>query len=602
MAVQRRALIWRLFPSHMLVTLVAVVALELLMVRTVRDFHMDRLTHELGARCSLAAEQARPLLSAERIGEIDTLCKKLGQESDTRFTIILPGGQVAGDSMEDPAKMENHADRREVLQALNGASFGTDTRMSRTLGKRMLYVAMPVKADEAVIGVVRAALPTSDISRALASIHGKILLAGITVLGFAAAVSWEVSRRITAPIELMRRGAERFARGELDQRLPEPPSREMADLASAMNQMAAQLDERIRAALRQRSEQEAVLSSMVEGVLAVDKDSRLMSINQAAARLLALDPVEAVGRSYREMIRNLALKQFIADGLGSETAVEREIAVPERENQVLQAHGAVLRDAESKGIGVVVVLHDITRIRRLERLRRDFVANVSHELRTPVTSIKGFVETLLDGALANHDEAVKFLRIVGKHADRLNAIIEDLLTLSRVEQEGEKGGIATEQTALAAVLENAVELCGSAAAAKDIRIEINCPENLSAWISPAMVEQAVVNLLDNAIKHSDVGGPVCIEAAALNGEVVIRVKDDGCGIPPEHLPRLFERFYRVDKARSRGMGGTGLGLAIVKHIAQAHGGRVAVSSRPGTGSVFAIHLPVRPPTEITCGQ
>jgi len=281
----------------------------------------------------------------------------------------------------------------------------------------------------------------------------------------------------------------------------------------------------------------------------------------------------------------------VADVLASQQPLEVEIEVHDNGSRFLQAHGAVLRGAAAESIGAVVVLHDVTRLRRLEQVRRDFVANVSHELRTPVTSIKGFVETLLDGAMNNPDELQRFLRIVATQTDRLNAIIEDLLTLSRIEQESERAEIPLSKTSIKSVLSAAMEVCGVKAAEKDIHIELNCQAELQAEVNPPLLEQAVINLLDNAIKYSPTGQTVHLEANLAETEVVISVRDHGCGISREHLPRIFERFYRVDKARSRKLGGTGLGLAIVKHIAQVHRGAATVESVIGQGSTFFIHLP-----------
>jgi two-component system phosphate regulon sensor histidine kinase PhoR len=236
-------------------------------------------------------------------------------------------------------------------------------------------------------------------------------------------------------------------------------------------------------------------------------------------------------------------------------------------------------------------LNDVTRLRRLENIRRDFVANVSHELKTPVTAIKGSVETLLDGALQKPEDARRFLEIVTRQADRLNAIIDDLLSLSRIEQEAERHEIPLQRSHLNEVLRGAVQACEVGAAAKSIRIGLSCPEPLLARINPPLLEQAIVNLIDNAVKYSRPESEVRVEARPENGEILILVRDHGCGIGKEHLPRLFERFYRVDKARSRKEGGTGLGLAIVKHIVQAHAGTVTVASVPGEGSTFTIHLP-----------
>jgi two-component system phosphate regulon sensor histidine kinase PhoR len=354
--------------------------------------------------------------------------------------------------------------------------------------------------------------------------------------------------------------------------------------------------ERLQRLTQQLDEREAVLASMVEGVLAVEPSGRLLNLNAAAGRMFAIEPAAARGRDLLEVVRQPELQRFVREALASPVPLESELTLFGPEPRTLQAHGTALRDPHGKGLGTLVVLNDVTHLRRLERMRQDFVANVSHEIKTPITSIKGFVETLLDGALDDGATARRFLEIVARHAERLNAITEDLLNLSRIEQEAERGALHTEEASLAGVLRAAVQVCAAKADAKGTRLAVDCAESLRARLNAQLVEQAVVNLVDNAVKYAPAGTEVRVEGAREPAGVVVRVRDQGPGIPAEHLPRLFERFYRVDKARSRKAGGTGLGLAIVKHIAQAHDGRVEVQSELGSGSTFSLHLPDVPPT------
>ncbi|MDQ7785885.1 MAG: ATP-binding protein, partial [Desulfomonilaceae bacterium] len=277
--------------------------------------------------------------------------------------------------------------------------------------------------------------------------------------------------------------------------------------------------------------------------------------------------------------------------LASEEPTERDIVIVGDSDVYLQAHGTRLIDAQGTSIGALIVLNDVTRLKTLETIRRDFVANVSHELKTPITSIKGFLETLEEGAINDPEHAGQFLKIIIRHTDRLSAIIEDLLSLSRIERDAEKGEIALEKTPIRDVFDSVKRAVRSRAKHHDITLEYEADESAVARINPTLLEQAVVNLVDNALKYSEPNSTVWIVSERRNSEVLIRVKDEGCGIPREHLARIFERFYRVDKARSRKVGGTGLGLAIVKHIANAHGGRVEVESSPGKGSTFSIRLP-----------
>jgi two-component system, OmpR family, phosphate regulon sensor histidine kinase PhoR len=361
-----------------------------------------------------------------------------------------------------------------------------------------------------------------------------------------------------------------------------------------LNHMAEELDDKIGTLTRERNEREAVLSSMVEGVLAVDPDERIIAVNAAAAGLIDGEPTAAEGRTIQEVLRNPALQRVVAQTLSGQEPVEADIVMHVgSEDRYLQANGTLLHasDADQSPVGAVVVLNDVTRLKRLEAVRRDFVANVSHELKTPVTSIKGFAETLEDGALDDPDAARRFVRIIAGQADRLNSIIGDLLALSTLEQSENEPHLSLEEADVCDVVHVAVEVCEPKAQAKGVAIGVSCASRPLAAVNRPLLEQAIVNLVDNAVKYSPEGSAVEVSLIEAVGEIVISVRDQGQGVPREHLPRLFERFYRVDKARSRDLGGTGLGLAIVKHIAQVHGGSVSVDSRVGEGSTFRIHLP-----------
>ena len=586
----RKRLLWQLFSSHLFIIVIALLALTWYASTAVPRFYLKQKTEELEARARLLeGEIAERLVSGEAVS-VDSLCKELGRKSSTRITVILTSGRVIGDTEEDPAVMDNHAKRPEIMQALSGHK-GFSTRYSRTLRQKLMYVALPLKRGDDIIGVVRTSIPLTSINTILNEIQRNLAVGGLIVAVLAAAVSLLMARRISWPLERMKAGAEGFARGELRTRLPVPASVELGGLAQAMNEMASQLDERIRTATTQRSELEAVLSSMVEGMLAVDTEEHLISMNQAAGQLLGVNPEEVQGLAIQEVLRNSDLLRFVARTLGSMWPVEGDIVLGDESEKLLQAHGTILHDVEGRGIGALVVLNDVTRIRRLENVRREFVANVAHEIRTPVTSIKGFAETLLDGALSDPKSTRNFLRVIARQTDRLNAIIEDLLTLARIEEEAERAEIELKEQRIVGPMRAAVQICEREASAKGIAIDLACEESITGRINSTLLEQAVANLIDNAIKYSEPESPIHVGAAHGDGEIIISVRDQGCGIPQEHLPRLFERFYRVDKARSRKLGGTGLGLAIVKHIMHAHGGRVSVKSTPGQGSTFRLHLP-----------
>ena len=588
----RKRLIWQIYPPFLVIILIALVALTWFFSRTLDDFYHEEKRRGLEAQGQLVVNQTRDALVSGNISSLESLSVALGKQSGTRLTIILPDGRVVGDSEEAPAKMDNHARRPEIRVALEGRS-GAATRYSTTLQQEMMYVALPIRSNDQIIGCVRTALPIASVDKALETVLFHVINSGILIALIAALISLWVSRRISRPLVEMKRGAERFAGGELDRRLPVYKGEEMGGLAEAMNQMAAQLNDRLQTVVSQRNEQEAVLASMIEGVLAVDHQERILRINQAAATLLGTNPELAVGRSLQEVVRKPELQRFITESLQSRTSIEADMTLLyQGEERFLQTHGTPLRGSDGQTIGALIVIRDVTRLRRLENLRRDFVANVSHELRTPITAIKGAVETLLAGANENPEDSQRFLEIANRQSDRLNAIIEDLLSLSRLERDAESDEVARTHERLLPILESALQSCSSVAKSREVDVNLFCSEELVANVNSALLEQAVINLVDNAIKYSESRNFVTVESWQEGEQVMIKVQDRGQGISKAHLPRLFERFYRVDAARSRAVGGTGLGLAIVKHIVQAHNGGVTVHSTPGEGSVFTISLPV----------
>lgn len=395
-----------------------------------------------------------------------------------------------------------------------------------------------------------------------------------------------LQRRLGEMVE----GVERFEHGELDYRLFVPRDDYLRELGLALNHMAARLDTRFRRLTQRNVEEDAVLSTLEEGVMAIDLEERILRLNDSARRLIGGQVREPVGRTIQEVVRNIQLQRFIRDVIAAKAPLESEITLIDVEERHLRVYGRVLADASGGVAGVIVVLSDLTRMRKLENMRRDFVANVSHELRTPITSIKGYVETLLDGPVGNPEDTRRFLGIISKQADRLDAIFEDLLSLARMEHAA--GEIVLEEGNLAGVVEQAVASRAGAASEKGLELESTVPPDMEGRFNATLLEQAVTNLIDNAIKFTDRGGRVTITATPEGRVLRLSVTDTGCGVDAAHLPRLFERFYRVDPSRSRKEGGTGLGLAIVKHIAQAHGGRAVVESAVGKGSTFSIELPI----------
>lgn len=424
-----------------------------------------------------------------------------------------------------------------------------------------------------------------------------LLITWIIVLLLSVAYLYRLVHRTEEPILEIRDAALHYATGSLDRTIPPDPTNALGDVVEALNLMAERLRKRVEIITRQQNEQRAILAGMVEAVIVLDTGLEIIDVNPAASRLINMAPSAAKGRSVLEVFRNLELYNFAQETVRSEQPREASISLVGPDRRYLQVHGTVIRhDPEELGHStdrVVLVLNDITTLKNLENIRRDFVANVSHELKTPITAIKGFIETLIDGAIDDPPTARRFLTILANQSDRLQAIIDDLLSLSRLEQ-SEGRQLEVERFNLCQILTNAIQVCADKAERRTVEVVLRCDSSLTAVANPVLLEQAIINLVDNAVKYSPEHSEVVVEARREAGSLSVSVADRGIGIPEKDLPRIFERFYRVEKARSRELGGTGLGLAIVKHIALSHRGEVMVSSTLGEGSTFTLRLPDRP--------
>ncbi len=528
-------------------------------------------------------------MEAEEAGLRD-LVTRAGAGSLTRYTVVDKDGVVLADSNESADRMENHGNRPEIRQALAGAT-GVDIRRSPTFGTDWIYVAVPLAGDR----VLRASAALDEVDMGLAEWWRRVLLGVGVSLVLLTLLAYAAARLLSGPLERAAEVARCYAEGDFSLRPPARGSVEMHGLSASLGKMASQLDERFKLIQRQKEEMGAVFENMAEGVLAVDLDSRVMLNNGAAERMLAL-PSQSRGQAIEKAARHPELLRLIREAANRGEPVTGEIRLVSGDRGEMRAevHAVAMRDAAGKPAGVLAVLRDVTRVRELEAVRRDFIANVSHELRTPVTTIQSSLETLQDeGACRGEHE--RFLQMAMRNTQRLGGIIGNLLLLAGMESGAGKTAAKSVAAPLRPLLEEAAGLSAEVAAERRAEIRVACPDGLEAFMNPPLVVQALANLLDNAIKYGPEGGVISLSGEEAGNEVAILVADQGPGIAPRFQSRIFERFYRAE-GRSRLKEGSGLGLALVKHIALSQGGRVTLDSEVGRGSVFKLFLPRVPPT------
>ncbi|RLB20643.1 MAG: PAS domain-containing sensor histidine kinase [Deltaproteobacteria bacterium] len=584
-----KKIIWKFFFIQTVPILISLIIIGIYISFFFKEYYIKAITTQLKSNSLLIRDIIKADIQEKDIEKLNLVTKRLGREINTRLTIINPEGMVLGDSEENPQKMENHSDRPEIKEAIKGR-IGKSSRYSTTLKKDMMYLALPIKDDAyRVIGAVRVSIPLDELENRVGQIYRIIGWGGLLAVTISLGISFALARRVSRPISQMAQAAKMISKGDLSRRIREDSRDEVGDLAYSFNRMSEELQRQMGDLAREVSEKEALLSSMIEGVLAIDRDEHVILINQAAQRMLELGPDDALGKFHWEVIRNAEINNLFKEVLKTKEQKEVKLQIGPLDERAFMVYAAPIRAWGGNILGVVAVFHDVTEIRRLEKVRMEFVANVSHELRTPLTSIKGFVETLKRGAIDERENAVNFLDIIERHTDRLNQLITDLLDLSRVETGKKK--MDFQPIKVEELINRAVSHFMEISNKNRPKIKYNIPSDLPMVLADEEgIETVLKNLLDNAVKYTPKRGEINITSTDKDDYIEIAVVDNGIGIPSRDLPRIFERFYCVDKARSRELGGTGLGLSIVKHIIEAHGGTVGVESEVGEGSRFTFTL------------
>ncbi|MFB9278017.1 two-component system histidine kinase PnpS [Cohnella cellulosilytica] len=558
--------------------------------------HMIRELHVLNA----AVPWPDTKDNAQASEYLQQQARRFKEIAGMRITYIRPDGAVLGDSDHAPGTMDNHLNREEVSEALATGS-GSSIRYSDTLKERMMYVAILVNAEEGENGpgVVRLAMSLGDVERSLDNMWLALIFGLLLLFVVAGAVSYRVALGVTRPLERMTAAAKRMANMDYATRVPEGGKDEVGELARALNAMASSLQDQLDEIRGNGTRLQSVLDNMPSGVVMIAPDGKITLYNREAEQFLGSSTRERVGRSFAEIRQHYELIHLIKEVLEQPASVHEELTVYYPEERLLEIHIVPMTMNGDDERGLLLVLQDVTAIRRLERMRSEFVANVSHELKTPVAAVKGFAETLLAGAVNDEETARSFLTIIQDESDRLNRLIGDILELSKIESR--RAPLQFSPIDLPAFLGRMAELLSPEAAKKSIELDVRSEEGLFLEADEDRLGQIVMNLMQNGINYTPEGGKVKVRAEIAEAEdgeeewVRITVSDTGIGIPKKDIPRIFERFYRVDKARSRSSGGTGLGLSIVKHLTELHHGTIRVESTVGAGSKFILELPLLQP-------
>ena len=576
---------WRIVLSYTVLIIVSMGAVSIYLVNFVRDTHLAGIEQRLEREAVLAAESLAPFLDAGiDVDGLREAGERVGGLIEARVTVIDRDGEVLSDTWERPDQLQNQSQRPEVREALAG-DISWSTRVSAARGEELLYTAAPIRAEGKLVGVARVAIPTSAIQSSVDRIIATISVAALVVSVLSLALGYYLARRTARSVRSVTEAARQVALGDLEHRVEALAADETRELADAFNSMAASLRSMVQELSGERDKLSAVLDTMADGVALIGPEERTELVNIAGLEMLGVREPEPLGMRFPEVVRDSDLNRLVAACLetGEQQHGEVELYQPVR---FLSAIATPI--VEGEGTWVLLTIHDLTRMHQVETTRREFVTNVSHELRSPLASVKAIVETLDNGALDEAEVARDFVRRINWEVDRMSRMVEDLLDLARLDSR--QGLLSLNTVDLRLLMTEVKESFQERADNKNVRIEVIAPERLPRAVGDEeRLRQVLINLLDNALKFTPGSGWVTLSAYPVDDFVRVGVRDSGVGIPEDHLPHIFERFYKAD--RSRQGGGTGLGLAIVKHIVQAHGSEVAVQSREGEGSAFTFTLP-----------
>ncbi len=587
------SIFWKQFISSFLIIFLVLFLFTFLVIGELKDYDKSLTKDRLLTTANLVSEVLKHPIDQGNPAEIQQLVSELGEKTGVRVTVIARDGRVLGDSTRNPAEMENHSDRPEIREAISN-DIGESSRYSETLQKQMSYVAVPYRDGSGQIrAVIRTSLPLSSLENAIHPIEKKVIYLGTALTVLAIFLSLALSKTITISLRGIMNISEELAKGNLNVSIPVAGRKnELSTISAALNRMAQKLNELFKQLSREKNQLEAVLSAMSEGVMVVSHEGRVIIINNALKKMFNLkeDPTR---KPYWEILRNRELTKLVESVLENWMPDSREIfyLYPDEKYYFVNV---IPLDSPDKEL--IVVMFDITDFKRLEKIKADFIANVSHELRTPLTAIMGYTETLEEEAYESPEDQKHFLRIIKRHTDRLINIVSDLLVLSEVESRDslskENSANDLEEIDINEVIKSSLEALRSKAAEKELEVSFEAAKDVyRVKANRFLLEQMFINLIDNAVKYTPENGKIRIRVSNSDSQVLTEIADTGIGIPKEHLPRIFERFYRVDKTRSRNLGGTGLGLSIVKHVVIMHGGKIEVQSEEGKGSKFSITIP-----------